>query len=127
MHQDLTPPPPAQPQGTLPLFNLSTYGSNLILAEIVDYIVQDEHFSTLDAIYPLGILSTLLSSSCHFVNLSFHHLVISSSCHFVNLSFHQLFILSTCQFVNMSFHQFVNMPFHQLVILPTCHFISLSF
>ncbi len=76
-----------------------------------------------------------LSSTWHFVNLSFCRLVILSSCHFVNLSFCRLVILLTCHFVDLSFcrlvifstFHYVNLTFHQLVILSTCHFLNLSF
>ncbi len=65
------------------------------------------------------------SSTCHFVNLPFHRLVILWTCHFINLLFRQLVILSTCHFTDLSFCQlatsstchFANLPLHQLVNL----------
>ncbi len=49
----------------------------------------------------------VISSTGHFVYLSFCQLVILSTCHFVNWSFCLLVILSTCPLANLSFCQLV--------------------
>ncbi len=41
-----------------------------------------------------------ISSTWHFINLTFHQLDISSTWHFINLTFHQLDISSTWPFIN---------------------------
>ena len=81
------------------------------------------------------IISSTISSTYHFLYLSFDWLYISSTYDFINLPFHQLKTSLTYYFINSTFHQvaisstyhFVNLSFHQLAILATCHFINLPF
>ncbi len=65
----------------------------------------------------LGLL--VISSTCHFINLSFHllavyQLVISSTCGFCQLAISSTFGL--CQLVISSAWHFINLPFHQPLV-----------
>jgi len=60
-----------------------------------------------------------ISSTSHFVNLTYHQLAILSTCHFINLPFCQLTILSTFNYVSS--------PAYELTFISTYHVIYLTF
>ncbi len=76
-------------------------------------------------------------TSCHFVNLTFHPVILSTwHCisQFVNLTFHHV-ILSTCHFdkwplyqlSTSSYYDFINLKFPWHLILSTWYIINLHF
>ncbi len=73
-----------------------------------------------------------ISSTWHFINAYFHHLVISSMRIFISLSSHQCVFSSPCHFIDAYFHHLVISSncfklTHQFAILSACYFINLTF